>query len=207
MNSKMDKRSTASLAKDIGPSDVRTWIRKHDFIDDPEYLLRKAGEVIAKGGTGQKVDQEDIEVMNNALMLTAHERHHLAVESVTDERLRPMIADLANCIQREYACTTNSEIALASLAAAAYYRALKASRRINAFIDKQEIGMIGVGLIAQVSKEIDRSYRQYLTAIETLRARRQPQMNVKIQAKAAFFGENQTFQTNAKPSYEINDSQ
>lgn len=207
MKSKPKQQSNETLVRTMPSREVRQWIRQHHFIDDPEYLLSKAGEVIAKGNAGQKTDQKDIEVMNDALMLTGHERHHLAVESVTDERLRPMIADLANCIQQEYGCVASSEVALASLAAVAYYRALKASRKISALFGKNEIGMVGVGLIAQVSKEADRGYRQYFTAIETLRMRRQPQLNVRIQTKAAFFGENQTFQANTRPPYENNDAQ
>ncbi len=193
-----------SVAK-ITIDEVRALLRQSRSSLEPDAILKKAGEAIARTRMAlDKPSKEDELIISDALMAVSHERHYLIAESVVDERWRPMVMDLANCIQKEYHCTASSEVALAGLAAAAYYRSLRASRKINALIEKESIGMTGVQLIAQVSKEADRAYRQYLAAIETLRGRKQPQMRVSIQAKSAFFAENQTINAGGSQNYEEN---
>ncbi len=196
----MEEKTTlkdGGLIKVRTPDQVREWVRKYGATVDPDEMLLMLDR--------KKVDDPDFKSKFVEIVeMLAHERHYIVAESIVDERWRPAIMDLANCIQKEYCCTTNSEIALAGLAASAYYRSLKAARKMNALLGKDEIGMVGVNLMGQVSKEIDRAERQYLSAIETLRSRRQPQMNVKIQTKTAFFNENQTInctpQSYAKPN-------
>lgn len=43
------------------------------------------------------------------------------------------------------------------------------------------------------SKEVDRSHRQFISAIETLKLMRQPSLRVNIKTNNAFVGENQQF--------------
>lgn len=202
------KQSESSIVKKMTTDEVRAWLRRVTTTADPKCILQKVQEAI-KGGISNldKASKEEYVLINEAVTMMSHERHYLLAESVVDERWRPMIMDLANCIQEEYNCTTNSEIALAGLAASAYYRSLRAGRKMNALLERTEIGTIGVQLMGQVSKELDRAERQYLSAIEVLRCRRQPQINVKVQTKAAFFGENQTFNADSQTSYETNDPQ
>ncbi len=202
---KHKKNSLAPLSKSMSLENFRTWLRDLSSSLDPETLLEEVKEAVLSGiETSGSLGKDQSVLISKGIMMLAHERHYLVAESVFDEGWRPMIMDFAHCIQKEYSCKENSEIALAGLAASAYYRSLKAARKLNALLEKTEIGMTGVNLMTAVSKEIDRAERQYLSAIETLRSRRQPQMNVKIQTKTAFFNENQTInctpQSYAKPN-------
>lgn len=190
------------LAKIATANEIRGCLRGLVSNNDPDATLIAAREEIQKMKSGEMaVAGEGIQ---EAIMMLGHERHYLVAESVTDTRWRPMVTDLAGQIQKEYGCLNSSETALAGLAAAAYYRSLRASRKINALLEKESIGMTGVQLIAQVSKEADRAYRQYLAAIETLRGRKIPQLRVNIQAKSAFFAENQTINAGNSQNYEEN---
>ncbi len=200
-----EKKTLFPIEKTMSLEDFRQWLRDKPSLLDPEHLLAEAKAAVVGGiAASGMLSKDQSEILSKGMMMLAHERHYLVAESVSDEKWRPMITDFARCIQKEYSCTENSEIALAGLAASAYYRSLKAARKLNALLEKTEIGMTGVNLMTAVSKEIDRAERQYLSAIETLRSRRQPQMNVKIQTKTAFFNENQTIncapQSYAKPN-------
>lgn len=208
MPKKRKQVSANALAKKMTSDEVRVWLQDARIVLEPDYVLNQVSDMLAKGITpNETTDKEETSIFNNAAYILGHERHYLVAESVVDERWRSMVIDLAQLIQKEYACTSISEIALAGLAANAYYRSLRAARKMNAIIEKTEIGTVGAQLIAHTSKEIDRANRQYLAAIETLRSRRQPQLNVKVQTKAAFFGENQTFNANPQEPYENNDPQ
>lgn len=191
------KKSPSKLAPPTLPEKVRTpeeirdWIRSLHATVEPDQTLIEVDKALKKN-VGSNLTKETEKKVESAFLMLGHERHYLVAESVTDERWRPMILDLAACIQKEYGCASSSEIALAGLAASAYYRSLTVARRMSGLLARDTGNEIIVQLIAHTSKEVDRAYRQYLAAIETLRSRRQPQLNVKIQTNAAFFNEHQT---------------
>lgn len=196
------------VVKNFTSDDVRKRLRDCHTTFEPDEVLKNAGVVLA----GEKyavtdLDEKEKKYLDEAMMMLGHEKHYLVAESITDERWRPMVMDLASCIQKEFTCVTSNEIALAGLAASAYYRSLRASRKMGEILEKDSFGMIGVQLIAQVGKEIDRAYRQYVAAIETLSNQRRPQINVKVQTRAAFIG-NQTINAEIPVNqYENNDLQ
>ncbi len=181
-----DKKSEeVRLIKGRTVEEIRAWVRKQHSAIEPDQILLALADLEAS-------NPEALDDVGKAVLMLGHERHYLVAEAVFDERWRPMIMDLAQSIQSEYRCVTASEIALAGLAASAYYRSLRAARKMNALLEKMEISVVGVNLMAQASKEIDRANRQYASIIEILRARKQPQLDVKIHAKTAFFNEHQT---------------
>ncbi len=196
------------VSRKMSPEDFRKWLRTVPSHLDPQHLMKQVQEAVILGiSTTGTLNEEQSELLSSGMMMLGHERQYLVAESVVDERWKPMVMDLAQSIQKEYACVSSSEIALAGLAASAYYRSLRAARKMNAYLVQTETNMIGVHLMATHSKEIDRAERQYLSAIDTLRSRRQPQVNVKIQTKAAFFNESQTINCAPQSYAETNDPQ
>jgi len=49
-----------------------------------------------------------------------------------------------------------------------------------------------------MSKEVDRANRHFLSALQTLKEIKQPELKVNIKTNAAFFGEKQEFNNNDK---------
>jgi len=187
------------------PEEVREWLNSFHLEFEPHQVLLEIEKALSEQRKGPMDVQKVWPKVTEAMMMTGYERHYLVAESVADKRWRPMVTDLAQSIQKEYQCVKTSEIALAGLAASAYYRSLHAARKLNGLLDMNTMGDVVLGLIGHVSKEIERADRQYLAAIETLRSRRQPQVDVKIQAKTAFFGQNQTINAHPQKPYENND--
>lgn len=203
------KEPIKALRKPFTSEELRDWLREKHATLEPEAIFRDLDKLIEKKEFGEKFDQDRLsKKMDEAMMMVmGHERHYLLAESVTEERWRSMVIDLANCIQKEYSCVTSSEIALSGLAANAYYRSLRMARRLDGFIWGDGLSTAAIPLVSHLSKEIDRADRQYLAVVQTLRERREPKMSVRIQTRAAFFG-NQTINTHAPSEpYEINDPQ
>lgn len=194
-------KSTAPLLpeKVRTPEEIREWIRTLHSTVEPDQTLIEADKALKKN-VGDKLTKETENKLETAMLVLGHERHYLVAESVGDERWRPMVIDLAQSIQKEYQCTTPSEIALAGLAASAYYRSLRAARKVNGLLGMDAMGPGAITLVSHASKEVERAEREYITAIETLRIRRQPQVDVRIQTKTAFFAQNQNINANTSPS-------
>ena len=122
-------------------------------------------------------------------------------------RIRPMVirpADVA-----EYNCTTASEKALAEVVVSAYARILECSQTMQDIALVKYSTNILNGLYAVISKELDRAHRHFITSLTTLRQMKAPQIDVRVNAKTAFIGGNQQFNTTQaaeplKADYEIN---
>ncbi len=61
--------------------------------------------------------------------------------------------------------------------------------------NQKHVGAQYDGYRNYLSKELDRAHRQFLSALETLKAIQQPAMKVNIKTNTAFVGENQQFNT------------
>jgi len=68
---------------------------------------------------------------------------------------------------------------------------MRLSKTLNTFTNGVTIDDHRIKYFTIISRDLDRANSQYLAALKTLRAIRQPSMNVKISAETAFVAENQ----------------
>jgi len=54
-----------------------------------------------------------------------------------------------------------------------------------------------INMMKELGKQVDSANRQYISTLTLLREMKQPQINIKVQSKQAFVGQNQQFNKNA----------
>jgi hypothetical protein len=117
--------------------------------------------------------------------------HSIAMESFGGRFKYSMVQICKQFIQ-DYECTTNAEKLMAEAAAVAYMRYLDASRRLNNCLDSSSYTSPEKNTyLSMLSKERDRSHRQYLSAVSMIRQIKAPPFEMKIKANTAFVSQNQ----------------
>ncbi len=105
-------------------------------------------------------------------------------------------------IIKENKTTSQTEMIIVDMAVTSYFRYLRISS-LQIRLASQIGAVIGkdlqpkVNLLKQYDRQIDASYRQFISSITFLKEIRQPKLNVKIQSKETFVGQNQQFNKNA----------
>lgn len=110
------------------------------------------------------------------------------------EEFHSLSIDLSIKFQEEYQCIKPSEKATAHLAAHSYCRILNLQGRINRYLERGEITIIGDKYLEFLSKDLDRAQRHYFNAIQTLKMMRQPSINITVKTKQANFAHNMVAQ-------------
>jgi hypothetical protein len=131
----------------------------------------------------------NIEKVSLALSL---ETGHILAESVPT-RYRPFALQLKSDLEKEFDCKTASEIALVDQAVNAHIRKLSYSKLMEGHKEPEWLSHERVAFLNFYSKEVDRSHRQFISAIETLKLMKQPTLRVNIKTNNAFVSENQQF--------------
>ena len=175
-----------------------------DFVISPEYKLRKvAKNIIPKFMIkNEKLTKEELEQLSQSAFDYGIENHTATMESI-EERYRGMIFNLRRELVKEYNCQTYGEKALVDMAVSAYARNLSYTKRL---INTIAMGHTNPGLncfMSVMSKEIDRANRHFLTALETLKQFKQPELNFNIKTKNAFIAQNQNLINNQNKPDEI----
>ena len=116
---------------------------------------------------------------------------------VFDERYRGMVMEMSKQIIKEYDCATHAEKMLAEIVVNSFARVLDSSRRLDS-----ELGNAGTVInenrtkyLSVLSKLHDRSNRQFLSAIMTLKQMKAPSIEMNIKANTAFIAQNQQVNT------------
>lgn len=141
----------------------------------------------------KKTRQAFVEKLLAANMVFALDSHYLAVMT-TDKKLRPFVLEFCNQLVKEYNCKTHSEKALAELAVNAYARIIAYSQLMRMMRDPQNIGSLShekIGFCSMMSKELDRTNRQFITALITLKQFKMPPLQVNVRTESAFIAQNQ----------------
>lgn len=116
--------------------------------------------------------------------------NHLSIICSTEEKYRGLAVNLRKSLIKEYSCQTASEKTLVDLIVGAYTRNLSISGRFINIVLKSSTTQLINDYLKLLSKEIDRVNRQYISALETLRAIKQPSLSVSVKAENAFIGQN-----------------
>lgn len=140
---------------------------------------------------GKQLSEETRKDINTVAYGFETEMQMMLMESFSD-RYQAGAKNLCRELIKDYACETTAEKALAEAAAAAFMRYLDASRRLNNVFDVDiHITPNKTAYMAMLSKERDRSHRQYLATIISIKQHKAPPIEMTIRAKTAFIAGNQ----------------
>ncbi len=135
---------------------------------------------------------DDITKISRALSL---ESGHALVESV-ESKYNGFALEMRKELEKEFDCKTASEKALVNQSVNAHLRGLTFSRYLVA--NQKSINSDLNNYFRFLSKEIDRTHRQFISAIETLKFIKQPSLKVNVKTNTAFFADKQQFNNNSK---------
>jgi len=105
-------------------------------------------------------------------------------------------------IVKEYDCKSSIELMLADRITASYWRSMRLDLTLNYLIEEKDGGYSfndqKINTIRELSKSLESASRQFNTSVLLLKELKQPKLNVKVNTKNAFIGENQQFNVNKK---------
>jgi len=108
-------------------------------------------------------------------------------------------------LYKEYNCQTASEKALAQTVVIAFEHVLDLSRRLHIMMENTSVQVMDIKTYPFLLKrmqiiglELDRANRQFLTALQTLKQIKAPQIEVNVKTKTAFVAQNQQFNVGNK---------
>ena len=185
-----------SLAKDYTPEEIRNMIRKDLHItSDPDYLLeivtKKVNAYLAASGKEAEAMKKDMLESHSGVLDSMGLDTHYALATTVSERHQSLVITVARQIEKEYNCKTASEKVLVQLIAGTYGKIIGYSSVMNSNIYSLELSNERNAHIATLSKELDRSHRQMLTALTMLRQIKNPPIELNVKAKTAFIAQNQ----------------
>lgn len=150
-----------------------------------------ASEDITKDGILTRFQDQSLKY----LRIIENESHVALMESV-NENYQMMSKEMSIQMIKEFDCKNEAERSLVKLIVNAYIRVLDNSRRLNNELNGQNITPNRNIYIANLSKQIDRANRQYISALLTLKQLKAPNVEMNIKTNNAFISNNQQINVN-----------
>lgn len=189
---------TREDAKKIAICSLRS---SYDVNNHLEKLAKKhLPEAIAAGQDA--IEGEVAKTMDTVSIAYSIESGHILLESV-GKRLRPLALEMKKNLEQEFGCQKIHERALVDQAVNAYIRKLEYSKLMVEYREPEWLGHEKIAILSFYSKETDRAHRQFLSALEILKAIKQPALKVNIKAQNTFVAQNQQINN---PSEKINEA-
>jgi hypothetical protein len=186
----VNKRDTKQLAL----NEARGLISKLETDYEPHEVIEKAA--LALSGTKSKLKEIEARTcVFNAMTLSEFENGTL-LTTIVPEAFRAFGLNMLRQLQKDYECTLIGEKATAELVTTTYIRTLVIQKRLDFYLERTELNKADLAFIAILSKEQDRSTRQYLAALQTLRMMKIPPLQLNLRTDTAIFGQNQIIQEN-----------
>lgn len=157
--------------------------------------LQKQPDRITDADSTSKLKNSDLALIQEyeskmRELLTGELSTHFALNYTVGNYYKEMVVKFCNQLLEEYSCKTPSEIALAEIAASSFARYLDYSDLLSEISHKPFNKMINTSF-SVLSKEVDRAYRAYVSAILTLKQLKNPPLKVRIKTTNAFIAQNQ----------------
>jgi hypothetical protein len=181
------------------------------FEGDLDKDIEKLGEDIFPRffdgeGKEKKEARKELDKITRNVLFALEVDTHGALMASFDQPFRGMAKELSKQIIIEYNCKTHAEKMLVEIIVNGFIRTIENSNRFNNTMNAGEyITPNRTNYLAMLSKQIDRSQRQYLSALMTLKQLKAPTIEMTIKANTAFIAQNQQNNAN-QPNHEIIDS-
>jgi|ERR1035437_613605 hypothetical protein len=188
-----------SVEKKLTSEEVKKIVLDIAKVDgDLEMNLRQLGDEIlpkafSKDAKEKKESHEKLETKAMEVLTALETETHVALMESFNPQYRGLARELSEQIIKEHVCTTATEKILVETIVNAYIRTIDTSRRFN-----NNCGGPGLPItetktryLAMLGKQIDRSNRQFLSALMTLKQLKAPTIEMNIKAHTAFVSQNQ----------------
>lgn len=164
---------------------VLATIKSGSFPHDTKVILEKIKDNI-KNDNKKELGENTLNLWRN------YETEYFVglMESV-DEKYRGMVKEISSSIKEEMGIVAELERMLVETCVASFIRYIDNSRRLNNELNGRDITQNRNQYIANLSKQIDRSHRQFMDAYITLKQFKNPPVGLKINATNAFLSNNQ----------------
>jgi hypothetical protein len=192
------KSISQTITPTTKPSQIQEYnskLRKQNSYYDPRDVLKRAEKELATLEEGKTTLTPESDVFK-AITLFEFDKG-LLMTRVVPEEYRAFAIDFMQKLQVEYNCVTPSEKANCEIVAVNYCQYLEAQRQLNNALVISDTGKNGSAnnFISLMSKEKDRAYRHYESALLNLRTAKQPPMNVTVKAEVANIADKQVVST------------
>ena len=197
MTKELAKKEEIKPEKKYGVADAKDFIiHSTRASSNPSENLagfaRKYLPAVYEGILDKKTEEEKLKSIGELSMTFSQETGYILMNSLESE-YHGLAFQMKKDLQQEFNCIKPSEKALVDIIVNAYVRKLTYSNKMER--NQKYVGSQYEGYRNYLSKELDRVHRQFLSALETLKAIQQPAMKVNIKTNTAFVGENQQFNT------------
>ena len=197
------KNRETTLTTQKTPTEIKNLLLQntHILAGDLADSLAHYDAILSRPRPKTKHQKEQMQKELQAPILSAMHalevESHIALMETFPEKYRGMVKELTDQTIKEYGCTTHVEKMVAETLAGSFVRYIDSSRRYNKFIPGTGTTGVQNQLLGVMSKQTDRAYRQFLSAVSMLKQLKQPQLEINIQTKNAFVAQNQQFNANA----------
>lgn len=194
MTKKPAKKEEAKPEKKYGIADAKDFILYYTKSStDPDENLKRFAEkympVVYSGKYNEKTQDEMLKSISDLSTTFSTDTGYLLMESLGNKDYHGLAIQMRRELQQEFDCKKPSEKVLVDMVVNAFIKKLSYSKRMEN--NQKYIGAEYDGYRNYLSKEIDRAHRQFLSALETLKAIKQPSFNVNVKAQNAFVAQNQ----------------
>jgi hypothetical protein len=145
------------------------------FESDPKEIFEKTSRTLAE----KSMEHMSFPELQDLAFAVGVGSQYTVAEAV-DHRFAPLAVSFTRQLIEEYGCNTPSQIAVAEVVATSYARYIEHSKLMKTY--KRD---------GFVHKAVDRSQRQFISALGALRQMKAPPISVKVTAQNAFVAQNQ----------------
>jgi hypothetical protein len=166
-------------------SEIADVLKGGYFPHDTKVLVDKIDKSI------QDKDSEALSKNTLDLWRNMETEYFIALMESVDEKYRGIVKELAIAIYQENNIKSELEKTLVEVCVGSFIRYLDNSQRLNNELNGRNITPNRNQYIANLSKQVDRSHRQYIQTLITLKQFKNPSVELKINATNAFLSNNQ----------------
>ncbi|MCJ7793157.1 MAG: hypothetical protein MUP45_04275 [Candidatus Marinimicrobia bacterium] len=200
---KKDKGLQTIKKRGLNPKNIAELRKDIDsLINTPPY---GADAIFESYFEKQQVDRDKPESFRQLMNLGSLDSFR-GITEIVDQEYKGRVTEFATRLYQEYDCKTPAEKALAQTVVVAFERILQLTGAFNRILKKDDqtndFFVILNKRLQILGMEIDRANRHFLTALQTLKQIKAPQLEVNVKTKTAFVAQNQQFNVGNKPAEE-----
>lgn len=170
------------------------------FNNQPLFELKEIAKEIESGSMGEDAIKRFIDKFQEVTMIDGVVNGKVVEGSVNNWHQKHVIR-LRKQLISEHQAQSASELMIIDLAINAYFRSLQTLKIYSSLMQNKDgtvnYDQIKINMLKELGKQIETANKHFLSAITLLKEMKQPRINIKVNSKQAFVGQNQQFNKNA----------
>ena len=199
------KANNKAIQKETDYDALEKLVKSTVHSANPKKLLQDLDKAFKTHDSAKtKESKEETRITLNKAYNNAVYAHsldnHVAICNTVDKNYHGLVVNMTNQLISDFDCRAPHEKALAELIASSYARYIDYSALFANIRNIEYLSDVKTRFYSLYSKESDKAYRQFNTALSTLKQLKSPTPSINVIAKNAFVAQNQ--QLNAEKSNE-----